>query len=129
MEVRREPEQLPAECVGRGLRQPTSAGVLRRKARPVGGHDGADGSKIYASGSGPSLHVYPAAAGKSAATLATWYVDDIERVIDDLTARGVSFARYDGIEADKRGIAPGTGGGKVAWFTDLDGNTFAIEAD
>jgi catechol 2,3-dioxygenase-like lactoylglutathione lyase family enzyme len=44
---------------------------------------GADGSQIYSSG-GTSLHVYPSPdrAGESTATLATWYVDDVERVID-----------------------------------------------
>ncbi|HZB04941.1 MAG TPA: VOC family protein, partial [Thermoleophilaceae bacterium] len=41
---------------------------------------GADGSRVYASGGETSLHVYPspAHAGGSTATLATWYVDDVE---------------------------------------------------
>jgi catechol 2,3-dioxygenase-like lactoylglutathione lyase family enzyme len=92
---------------------------------------GADGSQIYVCGSGASLHVYPSPdnAGKTGATLATWYVDDIERMVDELAARGVSFARYDGIPADSKGIAQRAGGGRVTWFTDPDGNTFAIEAD
>jgi catechol 2,3-dioxygenase-like lactoylglutathione lyase family enzyme len=92
---------------------------------------GADGSRIYKCRGGASLHVYPSPvhAGKTAATLATWYVDDIDRVVEELTASGVPFARYDGIEADPRGIAARAGGGRVAWFTDPDGNTFAVEAD
>jgi catechol 2,3-dioxygenase-like lactoylglutathione lyase family enzyme len=92
---------------------------------------GADSSRVYASGGGPSLHVYESAdnAGKTAATLATWYVDDIEQVVEELNANGVSFERYEGIEADEKGIAARTGGGKVAWFKDPDGNTFAVEAD
>jgi catechol 2,3-dioxygenase-like lactoylglutathione lyase family enzyme len=88
---------------------------------------GADGSKIYDA----ALHVYPspANAGMSVATLATWYVDDVSRVVDDLTANGVKFEHYDGITTDDKGISPRAGGGKVAWFKDPDGNTFAIESD
>jgi catechol 2,3-dioxygenase-like lactoylglutathione lyase family enzyme len=90
----------------------------------------ADGSRVYGSGGGPALHVYQSeTAGKSPATLAIWYVDDIDQVVDELTAAGVVFARYDAFEADSRGIAPRAGGGRIAWFHDPDGNTFAIEAD
>jgi catechol 2,3-dioxygenase-like lactoylglutathione lyase family enzyme len=90
--------------------------------------DQSDGSRIYASGGGAGLHVYPspASAGKTAGTLATWYVDDLESVVDELTANGVSFEQYDDppIKTDERGIA---GDGTVAWFKDPDGNTLAIE--
>lgn len=92
---------------------------------------GADGSRIYASGGDASLHVYPspAHAGNSAATLATWYVDDVERVVDELSSKGVTFEHYEGVTTDERGISPRAGGGKVAWFKDPDGNTFAVESD
>ena len=92
---------------------------------------GADGSQIYASGDAASLHVYPSPnrAGESTATLATWYVDDVERVIDELSSNGVSFEHYEGVTTDEKGISPRAGGGKVAWFKDPDGNTFAVEGD
>jgi catechol 2,3-dioxygenase-like lactoylglutathione lyase family enzyme len=90
----------------------------------------ADGSRIYASAGGASLHVYPSPdhAGEAPATLATWYVSDLELVVADLSARGVTFERYDEAElkTDAKGIAA-TPDGKVAWFKDPDGNTFAIE--
>ena len=90
----------------------------------------ADGSRVYATAGGPALNVYQSShAGKSAATMATWYVDDIDRIVNELTAAGVEFARYDGIEHDSAGITARAGGGRVAWFQDPDGNTFAIEAD
>jgi catechol 2,3-dioxygenase-like lactoylglutathione lyase family enzyme len=91
----------------------------------------ADGSRVYASGGGASLHVYPspANAGKSTATLATWYVDDVDRVVDELNSTGVTFEHYEGVTTDEKGISPRAGGGKVAWFTDPDGNTFAVEGD
>jgi catechol 2,3-dioxygenase-like lactoylglutathione lyase family enzyme len=91
---------------------------------------GADGSQIYSSG-GTSLHVYPSPdrAGESTATLATWYVDDVERVIDQLSSNGVTFEHYEGVTTNEKGISPRAGGGKVAWFKDPDGNTFAVEGD
>jgi catechol 2,3-dioxygenase-like lactoylglutathione lyase family enzyme len=93
----------------------------------TGVRDQSDGSRIYASGGGAGLHVYPspASAGRTAGTLATWYVDNVEAVVDELTARGVRFERYDDppIKTDEKGIA----GGSVAWFKDPDGNTLAIQ--
>lgn len=89
-----------------------------------------DGSRVYFSGGGPALNVYQSAtAGKSPATLATWYVDDLDRLVDGLTASGVVFVRYEGLEHDARGITARAGGGRIAWFQDPDGNTFAVEAE
>ena len=90
----------------------------------------ADGSRVYASGGGPALNVYQSGtAGKSPATLATWYVDDIDQIVGELSAAGVEFARYDQFEHDANGITARAGGGRIAWFQDPDGNTFALEAD
>jgi catechol 2,3-dioxygenase-like lactoylglutathione lyase family enzyme len=89
-----------------------------------------DASRVYGSGGGPALNVYQSlTAGRSSATLATWYVDDMDRVVDELTAAGVELVRYDEFEHDTKGITPRAGGGRIAWFQDPDGNTFAIEAD
>ncbi len=98
---------------------------------------GADGSKIYSCGAATLLNVYPApdSAGTSEATLATWQVDDVEQMVDELTSKGVSFEHYAGVlesgfdySTDERGISPRAGGGKVAWFKDPDGNLFSIES-
>ena len=89
-----------------------------------------DGSRVYGSGGGPALNVYQSpTAGQSPATLATWYVGDIDAMVEDLAAAGVEFVRYDAYEHDAKGITPRAGGGRIAWFQDPDGNTFAIEAD
>jgi catechol 2,3-dioxygenase-like lactoylglutathione lyase family enzyme len=89
-----------------------------------------NGSRVYGSGGGPALNVYQSVtAGRSAATMATWYVADIEQIVAELTAAGVELARYDEIEHDANGITARAGGGRIAWFQDPDGNTFAIEAD
>jgi len=88
------------------------------------------GSRFYASGGSPALSVYQSVTGgKSAATMAVWYVDDIDQVVDELTAAGVEFTRYDEFGHDPKGITARAGGGRIAWFQDPDGNTFAIEAD
>ena len=90
----------------------------------------ADGSRVYGSGGGPALNVYQSVtAGKSQATLATWYVDDLDQIVGELSAAGVEFARYDQFEHDVNGITARAGGGRIAWFQDPDGNTFALEAD
>jgi catechol 2,3-dioxygenase-like lactoylglutathione lyase family enzyme len=89
-----------------------------------------DGSRVYGSGGGPALNVYESAtAGQTSATLAIWYVDDLDQVVDELTAAGVEPVRYDAFEHDARGITPRAGGGRIAWIQDPDGNTFALEAD
>lgn len=89
-----------------------------------------DASFVYESGGGPALNVYQSeTAGQSSATLATWYVDDLDQVVDELAAAGVEMTRYDEFDHDPKGITPRAGGGRIAWFADPDGNTFAIEAD
>ena len=94
------------------------------------GEDQSDESRIYACGGGTSLHVYvsPAHAGKATGTLATWYVSELERVVDELRSNGVTFERYDdsSLKTDEKGIHE-LGDGRAAWFKDPDGNTFAVE--
>jgi hypothetical protein len=41
----------------------------------------------------------------------------------------VTFEDYDEVTTNEKGISPRAGGGKVAWFKDPDGNTFAVEGD
>ncbi len=62
--------------------------------------------------------------------MAGWYVSDIEAVVDDLTANGVRFERYDQppIATDEKGIAV-LGSSKGAWFKDPDGNTLGLLQD
>jgi len=84
----------------------------------------------YRCGEGTSIHVYlsPDSAGKSTATLVGWYVDDAERVVDELVTTGVSFEHYDEgpIVTDEKGIATFEGGAKVAYFKDPDGNMLSV---
>jgi catechol 2,3-dioxygenase-like lactoylglutathione lyase family enzyme len=90
----------------------------------------ADDSRIYTCGGGTALHVYesPTDAVRPTATRATWSVPDLEQVVDELSFRGVAFERYDDaiLKTDEKGIHE-LADGRVAWFKDPDGNTFAIE--
>jgi catechol 2,3-dioxygenase-like lactoylglutathione lyase family enzyme len=84
----------------------------------------------YRCAEGSVMYVYlsPEHAGKSTATLASWGVDDVERVVDELDSRGITFERYneEPIITDEKGIATFEGGAKVAYFKDPDGNTLSI---
>lgn len=55
-----------------------------------------------------------------------WEVSHIEKIVEDLNARGVTFEKYDGMEQDERGIWSDPGRAKVAWFKDPDGNLLSI---
>jgi len=70
--------------------------------------------------------VYPKPGHTPASyTILNFPVDDIEAAVDALTARGVRFERYEGLDQDERGIGRG-GGPYIAWFTDPAGNILAV---
>ena len=52
-------------------------------------------------------------------------MDDIDRAVDELTERGVRLERYDGLEADEKGIHRGEGP-YIAWFKDPAGNILSV---
>lgn len=63
-------------------------------------------------------------------TILNFPVDEVERAVDELTARGVTFERYEGFEQDEKGIARGGGRGPdIAWFKDPSGNVLAVLQD
>jgi catechol 2,3-dioxygenase-like lactoylglutathione lyase family enzyme len=60
-------------------------------------------------------------------TILGWESSDIERDVREMSARGVTFERYDYMgPQDELGIWTAPGGAKVAWFKDPDGNTLSI---
>jgi predicted enzyme related to lactoylglutathione lyase len=58
-------------------------------------------------------------------TVLGWSVPDITAAVRGLSARGVTFLRYDMMDQDDDGIWQSPGG-MVAWFTDPDGNTLSL---
>ena len=59
-------------------------------------------------------------------TVLGWRVTDIEAAVRGLTARGVVFSRYDGMDQDENGVWTTPGGDQVAWFADPDGNVLSL---
>jgi catechol 2,3-dioxygenase-like lactoylglutathione lyase family enzyme len=88
---------------------------------------GEDGVLGYKSGNASMLVYVSQYAGTNQATSATWVVgDDIERLVQGLKAKGVSFEHYDLPGTTRKGDVHGTGKTKAAWFKDPDGNILAL---
>jgi catechol 2,3-dioxygenase-like lactoylglutathione lyase family enzyme len=60
-------------------------------------------------------------------TILNFPVDDIDRAVDDLVARGVAFEQYgnDQMPQDEKGVVR-EGGPSIAWFKDPAGNTLSV---
>jgi catechol 2,3-dioxygenase-like lactoylglutathione lyase family enzyme len=78
-----------------------------------------------AGGERPTL-IYPKPDHTPATyTILNFPVDDIDKAVDELVARGVAIERYDGMPQDERGIMR-AGGPYIAWFTDPAGNVLSV---
>jgi catechol 2,3-dioxygenase-like lactoylglutathione lyase family enzyme len=70
--------------------------------------------------------VYPKPNHEPASfTVLNLSVDSIERAVDELTARGITFQRLAEYEMDERAIYHGEGH-SIAWFTDPAGNGVCV---
>ena len=72
--------------------------------------------------------VYPSPTHRPGSyTVLNFPVDDIEKAVDELTARGVVFEKYPGTEmsTDEKGIFR-RGGPLIAWFKDPAGNVLSV---
>ena len=90
-----------------------------------------DGRAYYQSADS-FFFVYPSQfAGTNKATAAGWLVDDVDAIVADLKANGVTFEDYD-LETDfgqiktVDGIATLDDGTKGGWFKDPDGNILSV---
>jgi predicted enzyme related to lactoylglutathione lyase len=83
------------------------------------------GGVVYEFGAHTACFMYPTPnAGTSQASQAFWQVDDVEREVAELKAKGVKFEDYD-MPDMKNGIST-AGGAKAAWFKDSEGNIMAV---
>jgi catechol 2,3-dioxygenase-like lactoylglutathione lyase family enzyme len=81
---------------------------------------------LHLAGDRPTL-IYPKPDHQPANyTILNFPVDDIDRAVEELSARGVRFERYDGFGQDEKGIARDPGGPPIAWFKDPAGNILAV---
>jgi predicted enzyme related to lactoylglutathione lyase len=78
---------------------------------------------MYKSGDS-MIFVYPSEyAGTNKATALAWGVgDDLDKIIEDLKAKGVTFEHYDMPGMKLEGDVHVMGDMRAAWFKDPDGN-------
>jgi catechol 2,3-dioxygenase-like lactoylglutathione lyase family enzyme len=77
-------------------------------------------------GSGADVLVYAKDDHAPASfTVLNFPVPDIEKAVDQLGARGVTFEHYENPPTDEKGIMR-AGGPLIAWFTDPAGNVFSV---
>ena len=80
---------------------------------------------LHLAGDRPTL-VYPKPDFTPATyTILNFPVEDIDKIVDALAARGVSFEKYEGFGQDEKGIARGQGP-SIAWFKDPAGNIMSV---
>jgi predicted enzyme related to lactoylglutathione lyase len=99
-----------------------------KRAEMPGDAQELEGGAVYQCGGGTMLLVYQRPEPtKAEHTAAGWMVADLNRVVDQLIAKGVKMEVYDmpDVEFDSRGVASG-GGMKSAWFKDPEGNILAL---
>jgi len=91
--------------------------------------EGSDETEAVQYRSGDSLIlVYKSQyAGTNKATAATWTVgDDLDRIVETLKAKDVTFEHYDLPETAREGDIHVSGPIRVAWLKDPDGNVLAL---
>jgi extradiol dioxygenase family protein len=87
----------------------------------------AEDGVMYESG-GARFFLYPSQfAGTAQQTVASWEVDDLDKVAEDLRGRGIKFEQYDlpGLKTNEKGIAE-TGDLRGFWFKDPEGNILSV---
>ena len=90
---------------------------------------GMDGLLRINSKDGNNLMIYQKPGHVPATfTVFNFHVKDVEKTVDELTKKGVSFEIYDmpGFKTDNKGISRGEGMPTIAWFKDPAGNILSI---
>ena len=88
------------------------------------------GARLHLPGGG-TVFFYPKEDHQPASfTILNFAVEDIDAAVDDLTSRGVTFERYEGIPGiDAKGIMRGrehNSGPDIAWFLDPARNVLSV---
>jgi predicted enzyme related to lactoylglutathione lyase len=111
---------IPAQDIARARRFYEQKLGLKPKLETAGG-------VVYEFGEHTACFLYPTPnAGTSKASQAFWQVDDIEREVAELKARGVEFENYDMPGQKSASGVVTAGGAKAAWFKDSEGNIMAL---
>ena len=88
------------------------------------------GALVLKFATGQRVFIYPKPNHEPATfTVLNFPVDDLDAAVDDLTAKGVTFERYPGMEHDAKGIVRSPSpvmGPDIAWFKDPAGNIISV---
>jgi predicted enzyme related to lactoylglutathione lyase len=84
--------------------------------------------QLHIAGNENKIIIYPKPNHEPASfTILNFPVDDVEKTVDELTAKGVQFEHYDypGLKTNEKGIMSGHGP-TIAWFKDPAGNILSV---
>lgn len=83
--------------------------------------------EVHLKGNNPVM-IYPKPDHQPASfTVLNFPVDNIEKTVDELTQKGISFEQYGPpIQTDNKGIARDDSGHQIAWFKDPAGNILSV---
>ncbi len=89
-----------------------------------------DGMLTLKLAGGNTVLIYPKGEDHVPAeyTCLNFPVADVPGTVDELTAAGITFERYEGHGQDERGVAH-NGGPLIAWFKDPAGNILSVIED
>lgn len=75
-----------------------------------------------------NIMVYPKPNHEPATfTVLNFPVDNIEKTVDELIAKGIVFEQYGGeLQTNEKGISTNPHGPKIAWFKDAAGNILSV---
>jgi catechol 2,3-dioxygenase-like lactoylglutathione lyase family enzyme len=91
--------------------------------------DGAPGAAaVYQSGDGIFSVYQSQFAGTNQGTAALWTVENVEKEVEELKGKGVTFEHYDDLPGlTRKGDVHHAGEITVAWFKDPDGNILSVQ--
>ncbi|MBP9716455.1 MAG: VOC family protein [Candidatus Levybacteria bacterium] len=76
--------------------------------------------------SGGEIMIYPKDNHKPATfTVLNFPVDNVEKTVDDLISKGITFEQYKEFKTDEKGISR-EWGQEIAWFKDPAGNIISV---
>ena len=82
---------------------------------------------LFLAGNNSRIYVYYLPNTPTVHTLAVFYLNDIYKTIESLTAKGVKFEHYkeEPFKTNEKGVVE-HGGKKGAWFKDPDGHILGL---
>jgi predicted enzyme related to lactoylglutathione lyase len=85
-----------------------------------------DGGRVFSAGTDAIGLLSSEPGAQSARTVLSFEVPDVGKEVNELSARGVTFADYDLPDLKTVDHVADLGGEKAAWFTDTEGNILCI---